>query len=109
MNPRGSGLVPGRRSISSIRSLDISAFTPKSAPTCGIRRRASDARSQEVIVADIPYRIALIVGAGPGISASVARGVAAAGLQGGVAARHHRRLAALAAQNCAATIVLACF
>ena len=35
----------------------------------------------------IPYRTALIVGAGPGISASVARGLAAAGLKVGLAAR----------------------
>jgi NAD(P)-dependent dehydrogenase (short-subunit alcohol dehydrogenase family) len=37
---------------------------------------------------EIPYRSALIVGAGPGISASVARGLAAAGLRVGVAARN---------------------
>jgi NAD(P)-dependent dehydrogenase (short-subunit alcohol dehydrogenase family) len=37
---------------------------------------------------EIPYRSALIFGAGPGISASVARGLAAAGLRVGVAARN---------------------
>jgi len=48
-------------------------------------------------VADIPYRTALIVGAGPGISASVARGLAAAGLKIGLAARNIEKLAPLAA------------
>ena len=37
-------------------------------------------------MADIPYRTALIVGAGLGISASVARGLAASGLKVGLAA-----------------------
>ncbi len=46
----------------------------------------------------IPYRAALIVGAGPGISASVARGLAAAGLKIGIAARHVDKLAPLAAE-----------
>ena len=44
----------------------------------------------------IPYKVALIVGAGPGISASVARGLAAAGLKVGVAARDVEKLAPLA-------------
>jgi len=47
---------------------------------------------------DIPYRTALIVGAGPGISASLARGLAAAGLKVGVAARNADKLAPLAAE-----------
>jgi NAD(P)-dependent dehydrogenase (short-subunit alcohol dehydrogenase family) len=47
---------------------------------------------------EIPYRIALIVGAGAGISASVARGLAAAGLKIGLAARNIDKLAALAAE-----------
>jgi NADP-dependent 3-hydroxy acid dehydrogenase YdfG len=46
---------------------------------------------------DIPYRTALIVGAGLGISASVARGLAAAGLKVGLAARNIEKLAPLAA------------
>ncbi len=46
----------------------------------------------------IPYRTALIVGAGSGISASVARGLAAAGLKVGVAARNIDKLAPLAAE-----------
>ena len=41
----------------------------------------------------IPYRAALIVGAGPGISASVARSLAAAGLKVGIAARDIDKLA----------------
>jgi NAD(P)-dependent dehydrogenase (short-subunit alcohol dehydrogenase family) len=55
---------------------------------------------------DIPYRTALIVGAGPGISASVARGLAAAGLRVGLAARNVEKLAALAAEIRAQTFVV---
>jgi len=51
-----------------------------------------------VIVADLPYRVALIVGAGSGISASVARGLAASGLKVGLAARNIEKLAPLAAE-----------
>ena len=46
----------------------------------------------------IPYRTALIVGAGSGISASLARGLAAADLKVGLAARNIDKLAPLAAQ-----------
>ena len=46
---------------------------------------------------EIPYRTALIVGAGPGVSASVARALAAAGLKVGLAARNAEKLAPLAA------------
>jgi NAD(P)-dependent dehydrogenase (short-subunit alcohol dehydrogenase family) len=45
---------------------------------------------------EIPYRTALIVGAGAGISASVARGLAAAGLKVGLAARNVEKLSPLA-------------
>ena len=45
----------------------------------------------------LPYRTALIVGAGAGISASVARALAAAGLKIGLAARNAEKLAPLAA------------
>ena len=55
---------------------------------------------------DIPYRTALIVGAGSGISASVARGLAAAGLRVGLAARNVEKLAALAAEIRAQTFVV---
>ena len=47
---------------------------------------------------DIPYRTALIVGAGPGISASLARALSAAGLGIGLAARGVEKLAPLAAE-----------
>jgi NAD(P)-dependent dehydrogenase (short-subunit alcohol dehydrogenase family) len=47
---------------------------------------------------DIPYRTALIVGTGPGISASVARALAAAGLKVAVAARDADKLQPLAAE-----------
>ena len=46
----------------------------------------------------LAYRTALIVGAGAGISASVARGLAAAGLKVGLAARNIDKLAPLAAE-----------
>ncbi len=46
-----------------------------------------------------PYRTALIVGAGPGISASVARGLVAAGLKVGLAARNIDKLTALASET----------
>src|SRR5438445_11641902 len=47
----------------------------------------------------IPYRTALIVGAGPGISASVARALAAAGLRVGLGARNIEKLAPLAEET----------
>jgi NAD(P)-dependent dehydrogenase (short-subunit alcohol dehydrogenase family) len=46
----------------------------------------------------IPYRTALIVGTGPGISASLARGLAAAGVKICLAARSLEKLAPLAAE-----------
>ncbi len=52
---------------------------------------------------EIPYRNALIVGAGPGISASVGRALAAAGLKVGFAARDIAKLAALADEISALT------
>src|SRR2546423_13930921 len=48
---------------------------------------------------ELPYRPALIVGAGAGISASVARALAAAGLKLGLAARNIDKLAPLAAET----------
>jgi NAD(P)-dependent dehydrogenase (short-subunit alcohol dehydrogenase family) len=50
-------------------------------------------------MAAIPYRTALIVGAGPGISASVARALAAEGLKVGLAARDPAKLAPLAEET----------
>ena len=55
---------------------------------------------------DIPYRTALIVGAGPGVSASLARALAAAGLKVGLAARGVEKLAPLAAEIGAQTFAL---
>jgi NAD(P)-dependent dehydrogenase (short-subunit alcohol dehydrogenase family) len=59
-----------------------------------------------VAVTKIPYRIALIVGAGSGISASVARDLASAGLQVGLAARNVEKLAPLAAETRAQTFAV---
>jgi NAD(P)-dependent dehydrogenase (short-subunit alcohol dehydrogenase family) len=47
----------------------------------------------------LPYRMALIIGAGPGISASLARQLTAAGLRVGLAARETGKLAALVAET----------
>src|SRR6201996_7421788 len=52
---------------------------------------------------DLPYSTALIVGAGPGISASLARSLRSAGLTVGLAARNAEKLAPLAAEIGAAT------
>jgi len=49
-------------------------------------------------MATVPFRSALIVGAGAGISASVARALAGAGLKVGVAARNVDKLAPLATE-----------
>jgi NAD(P)-dependent dehydrogenase (short-subunit alcohol dehydrogenase family) len=57
-------------------------------------------------VTDIPYRIALIVGAGSGISASLARGLAAAGLRVGLAARNIEKLVSLTAETGAQTFAV---
>ena len=61
---------------------------------------------EEAAVTEIPYRIALIVGAGSGISASFARGLAAAGLRVGLAARNAEKLAPLAAEIGAETFAV---
>jgi short-subunit dehydrogenase len=55
---------------------------------------------------DIPYRTALIVGAGPGISASVARGLASVGLKVGLAARNVEKLVPLATEIRAQTFAV---
>jgi NADP-dependent 3-hydroxy acid dehydrogenase YdfG len=46
-------------------------------------------------MSDFPYRSALIVGAGPGISASLARCLAAVGVKVALAARNVQKLDAL--------------
>jgi NAD(P)-dependent dehydrogenase (short-subunit alcohol dehydrogenase family) len=53
-------------------------------------------------MSELPYRSALIVGAGSGISASVARRLAQAGLKVGLAARDPGKLEALAGETGAA-------
>lgn len=50
---------------------------------------------------DFPYRTALIVGAGPGVSASLARHFAALGLKVGLVARDTGKLAPLSAETAA--------
>jgi NAD(P)-dependent dehydrogenase (short-subunit alcohol dehydrogenase family) len=57
-------------------------------------------------VTDIPYRTALIIGAGSGISASFARRLAAAGLRVGLAARNVEKLAALVDETGAETFAV---
>jgi len=57
-------------------------------------------------MATLPYGNALIVGAGPGISASLARLLSAAGLKVGLAARNTDKLSALAAQTGAKTFTV---
>lgn len=54
---------------------------------------------------DIPYRTALIVGAGPGISAALARRLVAHGAKVGLAARSPEKVEALSAEIGAASFV----
>ncbi len=54
----------------------------------------------------LPYKTALIVGAGPGIGASVARSFAGAGLKVGLAARDAGKLGSLAAEIGAETFAV---
>jgi NAD(P)-dependent dehydrogenase (short-subunit alcohol dehydrogenase family) len=54
---------------------------------------------------EIPYRTALIVGAGPGLSAAVTRRLTAAGLRVGLAARNVDKLAGLAEETGATLFV----
>ncbi|WP_010184618.1 SDR family NAD(P)-dependent oxidoreductase [Sphingomonas sp. PAMC 26605] len=54
----------------------------------------------------LPYRTALIIGAGPGISASLARRLSQLGLQVGLAARNADKLQALAAETGAAAFAV---
>jgi NADP-dependent 3-hydroxy acid dehydrogenase YdfG len=57
-------------------------------------------------MADFPYRCALIVGAGPGISASLARRLSKIGLQVGLAARDVEKLKPLAEETAAAVVAV---
>ncbi|HUN43549.1 MAG TPA: SDR family NAD(P)-dependent oxidoreductase [Acetobacteraceae bacterium] len=52
---------------------------------------------------DLPYKTALIIGAGPGISGSLARCLAGRGVKVGLAARDVAKLAGLASETGAAT------
>jgi NAD(P)-dependent dehydrogenase (short-subunit alcohol dehydrogenase family) len=54
-------------------------------------------------MSDFPYRAALIVGAGPGISAFLARRLAGLGVKVGLAARNAAKLAPIAQETGAAT------
>jgi NAD(P)-dependent dehydrogenase (short-subunit alcohol dehydrogenase family) len=60
----------------------------------------------EVNVSAFPYSTALIVGAGPGISGSLARQLAALDVKVGLAARDTGKLAAIAAETRAATFAV---
>src|SRR5258708_1833932 len=68
--------------------------------------RTSSYQHEELVMTDIPYRTALIVGAGSGISASVARGLAAAGVNVGLAARNVEKLVPLATETRAQTFAV---
>ena len=57
-------------------------------------------------MADFPYRCALILGAGPGISASLARRLSKIGLQVGLAARDVEKLKPLAEETAAAVFAV---
>jgi NAD(P)-dependent dehydrogenase (short-subunit alcohol dehydrogenase family) len=57
----------------------------------------------EAAMSPFPYERALIIGAGPGISASVSRQLSAAGVAVALAARNTEKLAALAAETGAHT------
>jgi NAD(P)-dependent dehydrogenase (short-subunit alcohol dehydrogenase family) len=57
----------------------------------------------EELMSDFPYKTALIVGVGPGISASLARKLAGLGLKVGLAARDVGKLQELAAETGAVT------
>ncbi len=57
-------------------------------------------------MADLPYRTTLIVGTGPGISASLARRLTALGVKVGLAARDTGKLATLAAETGAITFAV---
>src|SRR5271170_2003244 len=60
-------------------------------------------RTCKIAAMDFPYRTALIVGTGPGISASLARRLAGLGVKVGLVARDVDKLGALAAETGAIT------
>ena len=63
-------------------------------------------QGMEGFVTEFPYRTALIVGTGPGISASLARRLAALGVKLGLAARNTDKLAGLAGETGATTFAV---
>src|SRR5277367_3058845 len=80
------------RELRSAYGLELTCAYMRLSSACDYLRPATH---KELIMTTIPYRTALIVGAGSGISASVARGLATAGLKVGVAARNIDKLASL--------------
>src|SRR3546814_6125907 len=65
---------------------------PCSASTQAKRARSSSIPNKEQALSSIPYKGALVVGTGPGISASLARQLSHAGLKVAVAARNIDKL-----------------
>src|SRR5258707_14768914 len=82
------------RESRSTYGLELTCEYMRLSPVCDYRGPATH---EELIMTTIPYRTALIVGAGSGISGSVARGLATAGLKVGVAPRNVEKLASVAA------------
>src|SRR3546814_9122746 len=72
---------------------------PCSASTQAKRARSSSIPNKEQALSSIPYKGALVVGTGPGISASLARQLSHAGLKVAVAARNIDKLQHLAAET----------
>src|SRR3546814_13139830 len=72
---------------------------PCSASTQAKRARSSSIPNKEQALSSIPYKGALVVGTGPGISASLARQLSHAGLKVAVAARNIDKLQNLAAET----------
>src|SRR5260370_40578356 len=89
------------RKSRSAYGLELTCAHMRPSSACDYRRPATH---EELIMTTFPYRTALIVGAGSRISAPVARGLATAGHQGGVAARDARKPAGLAPQTGARTV-----
>src|ERR1700726_1280951 len=82
------------RESRSTYGLELTCADMHLSSACDYRRPATH---EERIMTTIPYRTALIVGAGSGISASVARGLADAGLKVGLGPPNIAKLGALAA------------
>src|SRR5438270_13990124 len=61
---------------------------------------------ENIVMAKFPYKTALIVGVGPGISASLARRLSALGVRVGLAARDVEKLKGLAEETGAKTLAV---